>query len=1181
MKVSPHNHPESVLTGSSLSSLIARAKDLGRTHYAITDNGHLSSAVKAYTAAKKANLKPILGMEVYFKDSNCPFITGKKGDRAKYFTLSIYAKDQEAYQAICKVASKTNLPTFYTYEEDKQLWGWNELNELSKFNISVVLGGVHDIVAKNFLAGDGQSAKAVFENLINIFGPEKLNVAMLCEPWSKKYESVIKVEFTDNTSVSFLSSSRVTTDKARKIKAMDLIDRQGHTFLKSYQTGNDFNSVNKDIKEVTIHKGFLPLGIDASLAANKVLRGLAKLHNVRVLATDYAYYSNADDKIVQTMVSGTKLAPNLHMKTEEEFRNYLSNTMNLSQSEVDEIVANNGLWADEFNDFNLKYDWRLAEVEGDSTKIIMDIIKKNGRMEWSNPIHTARLKEELNVIIKNGKKDVGPYFLPVHDILNHYKENGQLTGPGRGSSAGSFLAYLMGITQVNPFKYNLSFSRFYSIDRIQNNMLADIDSDVEDRELFVGKDKKSGYLYSRWGNKAAQISTRQRVRLKSAIKDVNRYVHGSVEPEIEVLSKALPSAPQGVPDDKFIFGYEDEDENHVPGLLEQSDALQKYAIDRPKEWELVQKMIGLTRSFGSHASAFVIADRPISEIAPTKDGHITQYEAKEAEFAGLVKIDMLVITQLKDIRVCMDYINKKNGDKFVVGNFRHKGKETYIWDLPEDLDVYKSIWNGETESFWQINTAGMSAYVPTMRPKSIEDLSLVLSLQRPGPLDAKWKDTGRNMAQEFVHRRFGGEYEDIPVLKELIPETYSILIFQEQVTKIAKELAGFDGLEAENLRAAIGKKNQDALNKMGPKFKAGCLSSGRISQEDVEVLWDRTVTFGNYSFNLSHGISYAFITYACMFLAHHYRLEWWAAVLSNASEKEISGKFWPIVKDLVAPPDINLSTDEMVIDYANEKLRAKFGVLKGMGDASIDPIVENRPYKDIQDFVNKRVAGPTLSHKLIHVGILDSLFPPKSNLIQKLQAYEDAIEIRNYNEKVEKAKKEGKKIKATEPKKGVLPEQYLNLLPFQDAAMKKAVLPSITLSLHHLGQMYSKRKVKGTQNYVLNEREKRTALISPDQFDEIFDMPKEEVVKTTYFAVTCYVIECKEFSYGGGSKRALKLNLDAGNGGRECVVWPSYGTTKPDYPEGLKKGQIITAYFIKKAESTRSEPAIIEIVIES
>jgi DNA polymerase-3 subunit alpha len=952
-------------------------------------------------------------------------------------------------------------------------------------------------------------------------------------------------------------------------------------------TGSTYFEVGKTIHSITEHKGFLPLPVDVTLEINKFFLSMSQKHNIKLLASDYAFYANKEDKAAQTMIQEgkNKLKSDLHMKNEDEMSLYFENVLLLSKGEIANVLSSTNEWASQFDDFSLKYEWRLADSGGNALQQCMDIIKAKGLMRWNDPIWTARLREEVQVIAKNKVKDLSPYFLPIHDVIDWYEANGRLTGPGRGSSAGSLIAYLMGITKVNPFTYDLSFNRFYSTDRIEALKLADIDSDLESRDLLVGSDGKSGYLYQRWGNKAAQVSTRGKIRLKSAIKDTNRYFNGSVEKEIEQICKKLPDAGQGITDEQFIFGFEDEDGNHIDGLIETSEVLQKYSQDRPKEWAVVQQALGITRSFSKHACAFLIADQPISDFVPTKDGCITQYEAGACEEAGLVKYDFLVINQLKDIRVCLELINKKSGEKNKVGYFTHKGVPTYIWDLPEDSEAYRSVWAGETESCFQISTSTMTPFVKSVMPQNMEDLAIILSLVRPGPLDYVLEDTGRNMAQEYVYRRDGNSYEDIPILKELIPQTHSVLVYQEQVTKIAKELAGFSGSAAENLREAIGKKKRAAMLKIKPDFINGCVASNKVTEEEAQILWDRIVTFGRYAFNKSHAISYSFITYACMFLKHYYPLEFWASILTNAKEKEISGKLWPHVKNLVAPPDINLSSDEMEIDYANHKIRAKLGVVRGMGDKSIDPIVAGRPYKDIQDFVNREVAGPGLTRKLIHVGVLDSLFPPKSELLQKMQQFENSLEIRKFNQKVENAKLEGKTIKATEPKVGEIPEEYLNIEknPMRNAAVKKSVLPSLLVGLHDLGRSYSKcilGKHRPSSMMDCPSTGNKTILVTGEQLQRIDETPADRMVKDVYVAVTAFVVATSVFDYKKGTAQALKVTLDCDGVVGEKVMWPDYYSKQLVYPSDLKKGQIVTAFLKKRAG--KSDPcAIMEIVIET
>jgi DNA-directed DNA polymerase III PolC len=1189
MKVSPHTHLESPLTGSTIASFITRAREIGRKYIAYTDHGHLSSAMKMYRVHKemekkldeKIDIKYILGSEVYFKDSTCPIVVGSGADRCKYFTVSVYARDQDAYQAMCKIMSREDMPTVEINGESQALWGWAELRQLALFNIEVVLGGPHCMVGKVMLAGRPDLAQKVLEELKSLF-QDRLTVSLVCEPWTKKFSQVIQVEYADGTTDSLLGNDQVSTDRARRMKASDLIERSGHSLIKSRVSGGMSYEVNKTIKKVKLHKGFLPLpGGDALLKTNKLLQALAMKHGINVIVSDYAYYAHKEDKIVQTMrlEGNNKLQPSLHMKDDTEILNYLTEVMGLNSMRANMLIEANDQWADRFKDFKLEYTWRLADTGGDPMKQAMEIIKANGRMRWNDPKYVARLKEELEVIAKNPKKDLTGYFLPIRDVLNHYRENGLLTGPGRGSAGGSLFVYCLGITQIDPFDFDLPFNRFFSLDRIMGMELPDIDVDLEERTLLVGTDGRSGYLYGKYGNMAAQCSTRTTIRLKSAITDTNRYFKGKVEDEIKVFTKGLPAPPQGVTDLDFVFGFEDDEDTHHDGLLELSEDLQKYAASRPEEWAIVSKAMGLTRAYSSHASAFVLSDVPIKDILPTKEGHITQYEAKEVEAAKLIKYDFLVVKQLKDIRVCMDLINRKNGTSKVVGNFDHKDKDTYVWKLEQLPEVFKSIWAGATETCFQINTRSMTPFVIEMQPNSMMDIATLLALVRPGPMDFINPDSGRNMVEEYMMLRKGQIKPDIESLGNLLPETYGVIVFQEQLNKIARDLAGFPGPQAETLRKHMAKKNMTQLMKMKPDFIAG--ASKNVDVAIAEQIWERMVTFGRYGFSVIHAVEYAHITYACMFLKHYYPLEWWASILTNATEQEISGKFWPYVREMVAAPDINLSSDEMVVDYANQKIRAKFGVIRGIGDNTIDPIVEGRPYKDIQDFVDKGVAGPSLSHKLIHVGVLDSLFPAKSTLETKLMMYEQAKENKDYAKKIaDKTPEQLARMRSNQPRDAKMPEGYANLHPMVDAAMKKAVLPSMSISTSDLGSRYSQlRDPYALAPHVKNIRNQSTRLINGEQLQRLDEIPGESIEKDIYVASTAYIVKAEEFAYSNNTKRALKMIIDVDGYVSEKVLWPDYETQKLMYPETLKKGAIATFFFRKRAN--KKDMAIQQIQVES
>jgi DNA polymerase III alpha subunit len=434
------------------------------------------------------------------------------------------------------------------------------------------------------------------------------------------------------------------------------------------------------------------------------------------------------------------------------------------------------------------------------------------------------------------------------------------------------------------------------------------------------------------------------------------------------------------------------------------------------------------------------------------------------------------------------------------------------------------------------------------------------------------------MAAEYVLRCKGQSVSDIPELTSILPDTHGTIIYQEDLGKIAKQLAGFSDEDAELLRENMAKKKKVALMKMKPLFIEG--ASKKIAPETAEKMWDMMETFARYGFSIIHAVEYAMITYACMFLKFHYPLEWWAAILTNAEEKEITSQFWPYVKNMVLAPDINLSGDTMVVDYASSTIRSKLGIIRGIGEKTIEPIVNGRPYKDIQDFVDKEVSGPSLAHKLIHVGVLDSLFPSTASLIEKLKIYEDARELKDFKDKVAEAKEKGKNIRATGPKPAKIPDDYKELTPLKDAAMKKAVLTSLPIDLHSLGMKFSKAILPFINRpKVMSPRGHETLLVSGAQLDRLEQIPGEEVKDSIYVAATCYIIETKEFAYAKNTKKALKITIDADGFVSDKVLWPDYNTGELMYPKELKKGSIATVFLRKK--DGRKDMSIMGVVVES
>jgi len=730
--------------------------------------------------------------------------------------------------------------------------------------------------------------------------------------------------------------------------------------------------------------------------------------------------------------------------------------------------------------------------------------------------------------------------------------------------------------------------------------------DLPDRDLLTGPDGLfERYYKDRW----SQISTRTLMKLKSSIRDVNRFKKGKVEDEIEVFAKNLEATPQGISDKDFVFGYEDNEGNHVPGLLEKDEKLMLYTKTRPDEWETVKRTLGISRQNGRHPCAFVISDCPVSEVIPTMKvaGHenITQYEAKEVEAAGLNKYDFLIVKCLNDIELALKYINKKhNKTDLEAGFFWHNEKACYIWDLPEEGVVFDMLSEGNTETVFQLNTTSVTPFVKSMRPRSVEDCAVVTSLVRPGPLDFVDEKTGRNMAEEYVERRNGRSKGEIEILDELIPETYGVMVFQEQITKITKELTGWNDEKAEDVRIAVGKKKIRMIEELKPQFIEASASKGRVDANTADIIWGMIEKFGRYGFNKSHAVAYSMIAYACAYLKYHYPLEWWAAVLSNAEEKEITEVFWPYVKDILSQPDINLSEEEMVIDYKNNTIRNKLSALKGLGPKVADKIKENRPYTSLQDFIEKEAVGPALTKKLIHVGVFDSLFDKEDNLIDKMQKYENGLKILEYKKKIteksegeiawdqplenfiEKAKEHPKTKRCKHViKQGKIDLEYAFMNPIKDFILKKSTFPIMPIKLYDIIKESTRDvKVVNTESasYAIDRYGKEVRLVNGKTFQNIKELSYQPGSKRVVnFCVPAYVIESKEFSYRNGEKKALKMTVDIDGDLEEFVKWPDYETGELSYPDNLKKNCVAFLYMYKKLGKEKYSMNIDHIMVEN
>lgn len=1183
--ISTHTRFESPGSASTVSDLIKQAVKLGRTHIFYTDTSRLTSVYKAYKEAQEQKIKFIAGCEVQIdlERFKLPF---------KYATITVYPKNQNAFQALSNFLSHPKGVRLTKGDAEIPYFDFLKLIDLLKNNsFACNFHGIHSLLSKMLMTNSSQTTEMINE-IKSVC--KDVSISVIAAKEDRSILDKVYISFDGKTSVSLNLKDLVEIDvfidgkfKRIKIHASELLEDSKKTIASISPNGIKYNlkptipaKVWLKREEIFHSHGCL------NKFANSSLVEFANLHNLPIFVSDNAYMAKPESKKVQdAKLYGERLeVEDLYLLDEQSAVHRLL-AQEFKKTDIVKWISDTQKWAESF-DFSMKYEWRLPKIVENTQDFIDNQINKIGRMKWDDPKWVERLNYEMSIIRDNGVFDFSPYFVPIASVFEEYRKNGLITGPGRGSLSSSLLAYVMGFTHINPFDYDLDFNRFFSMDRVKTRKIPDADCDLQSRDLLVGTDGSGGLLKRMMGDKYAQISTRGNLRLKSSIQSVARSFNDGVVPaDILKISNNLPTPPQGTSDKDYVFGYTDSEGNHKPGLIDVDQSLQEYAQKYPEQWAVVSEMLGISNSIGRHASAFVLCDVPVYDIVPTMTvrghGPVTQYEAKEVEAAGLIKYDFLVVNALKDIQGCIDLINKK--DKYLddAGFFLHNGKRTFIWDLPQnDEGVTNLVKSGEFSSTFQVSTATATPLVNQIQPKNIKDFAVILALGRPGPLDFIDENTGRNMAEEYIWRRKGRSEAKIEGLKKALPDTFGSIVYQEDLTSIAKSIGKMSGERAEILRDHMCKKREKKMLEMKPEFMAGAVES--VGEADAEEIWSQMKTFANYGFAKPHAVAYGAITYATFFLKAHYPLEWWSSVLKNADSKEIKEKFWKHVKYLVTPPDINLSNEEMLIDYESKTIRNKLSVIKGLSEAGVQKLVAGRPYRDLQALVDSENVGESMLKKMMHVGVLDSLLSVKNaNLVQKMAILETAIANKKYKQKLlefadkEKEFAEGKR--KTRPKPPIQPEPalpdlaYLKMTAYEDIAIRKTLMPSVEVDITSAIVKSNKSITrKNGEYYILNPKGKTNVLKNGEEMRELdsenFLMRQEYL----YYACGGIVIDMKEFLFNKNESRALKMLVDTDGYEREVVIWPDYNTKVLSYPENLKKGSVITLFYSRRSDRNRS-----------
>lgn len=598
------------------------------------------------------------------------------------------------------------------------------------------------------------------------------------------------------------------------------------------------------------------------------------------------------------------------------------------------------------------------------------INKRFSEEEQKNEEFKKRLEYEIEVIEKTGFAD---YFLIVQDIVEWAKNHNIAVGPGRGSAAGSLVSYILGITDINPIKYGLIFERFLNPERIQ---MPDVDMDFADTR----RNEVLSYVREKYGNdRVAQIITFGTMAARAAVRDTGRAI-GLPYSFCDKIAKLIPpnthitEAIQKIPELKELY----ENNPDAKRLLEAATHLE-----------------GVARHASIHACGVVITKEPLTNYLPLqlapqdKNSIITQFEMNAVADLGLLKMDLLGLKNLTIIEETIRLVKET------------KGEEIKIEELPlDDEKTFELLRRAETVGIFQLEGSGMRRYLKELKPTELEDIIVMISLYRPGPLDA-------GMVPKYIRRKNGQEKVTYlhPKLEPILKKTYGIVVYQEQLMEIARSLAGFSFSEADTLRKAVGKKIKSLLDEQAEKMIKGMIKNG-IPEDKAREIWEWFEPFARYGFNRSHAACYAIIAYRTAYLKAHYPVEFMAELL-NAESNDIERIAFLIQEAKQAgleilPPDINKS----FINFTPESKKIRFGLvaIKNVGEEIAKNIIEERiargPFKNFEDFLI-RVRHKDLNKKslesFIKSGVFDSLG------LDRKQAIENIEEILRFSSTIKKS----------------------------------------------------------------------------------------------------------------------------------------------------------------------------------
>lgn len=944
-----HVHTQySLLDGACRINRLAQvAKEWGMPALAITDHGNMFGAIEFYQEVKKAGLKPIIGCEVYVAPKSRKERSSPRGITDASFHLVLLAKDWQGYQNLVRLVTAGYLEGFYYRPRiDKELLSQHSQGLIA---LSACLKGE---IPQALARGNTDEARQAVRQYIEIMGRENF--------------------FLELQSNGLAEQRIVNRELVALAKEFDL----------PLVATNDCHYL--EAKEALSHEVLLCLQTGKTLDDPKRMRFGTDQFYFRSPQEMAACFQELPEAITNTLSIAERC--NLEFTFGQYFLPSYQPPDGNSLEDYLEELAYQGIvkrYGSLLRDLDTK--GRLSRLRQERLAHREEKQPPPEARCLSEPPQAAaildRLDHELRVIEKMG---FAGYFLVVWDFVHYARQQGIAVGPGRGSAAGSLVAYALGITDIDPLAYGLLFERFLNPERVS---MPDIDIDFCMRR----RDEVIDYVTKKYGrDNVAQIITFGTMAARGVVRDVGRVL-GMEYAECDRIAKLIPNV-LNISLDEAI-----QQEERLRNLIQENERVAKL-------FEISKVLEGLTRHASTHAAGIVISPRPLVEFLPLysvqkekgeaaadKTDIVCQFQMKDIEKIGLLKMDFLGLRTLTVIQDTLELIRESHG-----------GLQLDLNTIPmDDEATFNLLKEARTIGVFQLESSGMRDLLRRMKPDRFEDLIALVALFRPGPL-------GSGMVDDFIQRKFGQVqiHYDHPCLESILKETYGVIVYQEQVMKIASELAGFSLGDADLLRRAMGKKDPEVMAKQKSKFIEGATAKG-VDPKVADKIFNLIFHFAGYGFNKSHSAAYALISYRTAYLKAHYPVELMAALMTSEMENtDEVVKFINEAKEMgiaILPPCVNESQQHF--NVVDGRIRFGLAAIKNVGENAVAAIIRARKkggkFLDLFDFcrrVDLRTVNKRVLESLVKAGAFDSLGGHRAQL---MAALDEAVE---FGQMMQKAK---------------------------------------------------------------------------------------------------------------------------------------------------------------------------------